>query len=229
MKKATIGIICLLLIIVLFIYTNFTIDFTEPAISWRHRIYQIESPPLSAPAKPVIYLYPEEPTDVSVILNYDGILEYTYPVYNGGWNVTAYPDGTLINHSDGREYSYLFWEGCGEADYDLSKGFVIKGADTVAFLQEKLSYMGLLPKEYNEFIVYWAPRMQNNAYNFITFQGKAYTDTAELIITPEPDSILRVYMTFTPLDEPFEIEEQILNSFVRKRFTVIEWGGCMLG
>ena len=183
----------------------------------------------NAPKKPVIYLYPEEPTDVTVVLNYNGVLEFTYPEYHDGWSVTAYPSGNLINHSDGKEYSYLFWEGRGKADYDLSKGFVVKGGDTAAFLQDKLSYMGLLPREYNEFIVYWLPQMQNNAYNFITFQGEAYTDTAELIITPEPDSILRVYMTVTPLDKPFDIEEQTLTPFVRTGFTVIEWGGCMLG
>ena len=110
----------------------------------------------------------------------------------------------------------------------MIKGFVVKGEDTVLFLQEKLAYMGLLPREYNEFIVYWVPRMQNNAYNFITFQEEAYTEIAELIINPEPDSILRVYMTYIPLDEPIEIEEQVLKPFTREGFAVIEWGGCIL-
>ena len=142
--------------------------------------------------------------------------------------MTAYPDGTLINHRDGREYSYLFWEGRGPAEYDLSRGFVVRGEDTVGFLQEKLSYLGLLPVEYNEFIVYWLPRMQNNAYNLITFQQEAYTDTAELIITPAPDSMLRVFMVFTPLEEPIGIEEQVLQTFVRTGFAVIEWGGAEL-
>lgn len=178
-----------------------------------------------APEKPVIYLYPVEPAEITVHLDYNGILGFTYPAYDNGWHVTAYPDGTLINQSDGREYSYLFWEGCGEADYDLSKGFVVGGEDTVEFLQDKLSFMGLLPKEYNEFIVYWAPRMQNNDYNFITFQSGAYTDTAALVISPAPDSVLRIHMTFTPLDEPFEIEEQVLSPFARTGFTVVEWGG----
>ena len=35
---------------------------------------------------------------------------YTYPTYNDGWEVTAYPDGRLINKADGTEH-YLFWEG----------------------------------------------------------------------------------------------------------------------
>ena len=38
--------------------------------------------------------------------------------------------------------------------------------------------MGLTPREYNEFIVYWLSKMQHNAYNLIAFQGSEYTDHA---------------------------------------------------
>lgn len=156
----------------------------------------------------------------------DGTLDCTYPDYNGGWNVTAYPDGTVINHADGKEYSYLYWEGTQNATFDLSEGFVVKGSDTVSFLQDKLACMGLTPKEYNEFIVYWLPQMQNNAYNLITFQGNAYTDSAQLKITPEPDSLLRVFMAYKALDEEIELPEQSLAEFQRTGFAVVEWGGC---
>ena len=176
--------------------------------------------------KPVIYLYPTEKTDVSVNLKLDGKITCTYPEINKGWNVTAYPDGKVINKSDGKEYSYLYWEGESNTKYDMSKGFVVKGEDTAKFLQEKLSYMGLSPREYNEFIVYWLPQMQNNKYNLITFQGKAYTDSAKLDISPKPDSMLRVFMAYKPLNKPIDIEEQKLATFERKGFTVVEWGGC---
>ena len=85
--------------------------------------------------------------------------------------------------------------------------------------------MGLTPKEYNEFIVYWFPKMQGNAYNLIHFAGKEYTDNALLTITPKPDSMLRVFMVFKPLEKPVEIKEQKLEHFERKGFSVIEWGG----
>jgi len=188
-----------------------------------------ESPAYAEAAKPVIYLYPEEPIEINVVLNFDGILEFTYPLYNDGWVVTAYPDGTLINHADEREYSYLFWEGHSKTEYDMSKGFVVKGEDTVVFLQDTLAFMGLIPREYNEFIVFWLPFMQNNAYNLIAFQDEAYTETAELIITPEPDSVLRVFMAFKPLVKFVEIEEQVIAPFTREGFTAIEWGGANLG
>lgn len=131
----------------------------------------------------------------------------------------------IINLADGKEYSYLFWEGKDNTKYDFSKGFVVKGEDTKEFLQEKLSYLGLLPHEYNEFIVYWLPKMQDNKYNLITFQGEAYTENAALTISPQPDSILRVFMAYKPLKKNIDIEEQELSSFERKGFTVVEWGG----
>lgn len=179
-------------------------------------------------AKPVIYLYPEEATEVSVRLEYNGHLTCTYPEYMGGWNVIAYPDGKIVNQADHKEYSYLFWEGDDRIEYDMSKGFVVKGEDTADFFREKLEYMGLAPSEYNEFIVYWLPKMQDNPYNLITFQGESYTENAKLMITPEPDSILRVFMAYQPLDRPVLVEEPLLYPFERKGFTVVEWGGTMV-
>ena len=183
---------------------------------------------MPAPLKPVIYLYPEEETDVHVELDFNGRLTHTYPKYSeNGWDVTAQPDGTLTD-KDGYEYSYLFWDGISNKSYDMSKGFVVKGEDTASFLREKLSYMGLTPREYNEFIVYWMPQMENNKYNLITFQQEEYTENAKLNITPEPDSMLRVFMTYKALDEYADVPEQDLPTFERKGFSVVEWGGAVI-
>lgn len=176
--------------------------------------------------KPVIYLYPEQEQEVYVQLELDGEFTCTYPEYDNGWKVKAYPDGTLRDQVTGKEYNYLFWEGTSETEYDLSRGFVVEGKDTAGFLEEKLAYLGLNEKERNEFIVYWLPRMEDNKYNLITFQGKAYTEHAKLKISPEPDSILRVFMVYKPLDKAIDIPEQELEPFEREGFTVIEWGGA---
>ena len=175
--------------------------------------------------KPVIYLYPEQKTAVSVSLDYAGTLTATYPAYENGWHVTAEPDGTLYDEA-GNEYSYLFWEGESKPDYDFSKGFCVAGADTADFLHETLAEIGLTPKEYNEFIVYWLPKMQDNPYNLISFQSEAYTDAAKLDIDPTPDSVLRVFMAWKPLHRAQSIEPQTFTSFARDGFTVVEWGGC---
>ncbi len=141
--------------------------------------------------------------------------------------MTAYPDGHLINKEDNKEYNYLFWEGANKSviNYDLSEGFVVKGEDVREFLQNTLLKFGLTPKEYNEFIVYWYPKMKDNKYNLIHFAGNKYTDNAKLIIMPKPDSILRVFMVFKPLNEFINISPQIIPEFQRTGFTVIEWGG----
>ena len=178
--------------------------------------------------KPVIYLYPTETTEVSVLIEHRGVIDYTYPPYNESWSVIAHPDGKIINKADNKEYSYLFWEGHGARPYDFSEGFVVKGCDTTEFLQEKLAFMGLTPKEYNEFIVYWDPQLQDNKYNLISFQGEQYTEDVKLIIDPEPDSILRVFMAVKPLNKAIDVPEQKLSSFDRTGFTVVEWGGSII-
>lgn len=198
---------------------HFPVDWCED-----ERVIEIATMEMAA-RKPVIYLYPEKTTEISVELEYDGVLTTTYPAYHNGWKVTAQPDGTLTNHADGREYSYLFWEGEGYGEPDFSEGFVVKGEDTVSFLQETLAAMGMMPKEYNEFIVYWLPYLQNNAYNLISFQWENYEEAAKLHITPEPDNLLRVFMAFKALDEPMDLPEQKLPVLQREGFTVVEWGG----
>ena len=77
----------------------------------------------------------------------------------------------------------------------------------------------------NEFIVYWLPLMEHNKYNLISFQADVYTNSAKLYITPTPDSLLRVFMAYVPLEEKVDIEPQQLETFERKGFTVVEWGG----
>lgn len=176
-------------------------------------------------AKPVIYLYPAEETEVTVALDYDGELTCTYPAYDNGWTVTARPGGTLTDAS-GQTYNYLYWEGVSDTEYDFSQGFCVPGAETAAFLEDALARLGLDRREANEFIVYWLPRMESSAYNLISFQSGAYTDHAVLTVTPEPDSVVRVFMAWKALKRPVEIPEQSLPAFDRSGFTVVEWGGA---
>lgn len=204
------------LILIIFMVLSFFVTIVQPE---RHESHGFD--------KPVIYLYPQTIQDTTVQLFYNGELKSTYPSYDysiNGWRVTAYPDGKIID--DRKEYSYLFWDGISKsASYDLAKGFVVRGEDTEEFLQEALSKMGLMPKEYNEFIVYWLPKMEFNKYNLIHFADKEYTDIAKLKVTPQPDSLLRVFMVFKPLKKEINVMPQELKPFRRNGFAVVEWGG----
>ena len=177
-------------------------------------------------AKPIIYLYPEKDTVCSVKLDVSGGITCSYPEYkeNGWENFTAKPDGTLI-FPDGKEYYALYWEGKGVTGLDMTAGFCVKGSDTASFLSDILPKLGLNAKEANEFIIYWLPRMQNNAYNLISFLTAAYTDNAKLTVTPEPDTVIRVFMAYKPLQKQVEIEPQTIETPQRNGFTVVEWGG----
>jgi hypothetical protein len=177
--------------------------------------------------KPVIYLYPEAETEVSVKLRVDGGLTCTYPAYGDGWRVTAAPDGTLTD-GKGQTYNYLYWEGQMNVDFDLSAGFCVRGTDTAAFLEDALQKLGLNRREANEFIVYWLPLMEGNPYNIISFQTDAYTDAAALDISPAPDTVIRVFMAWKRSENFVEMEPQNLTAPPRTGFTVIEWGGTQI-
>lgn len=179
-----------------------------------------------APEKPVIYLYPEEETSVHVELDFNGTVTSVYPAYKNGWDVVAKPDGALTDPETGREYYCLFWEGVSAVPYDLSEGFVVAGEDTESFLEDALKKLGLTDREANEFIIYWLPRMEGNAYNLISFQKEVYTDNAVLTVEPAPDTVLRVFMAYKPLEAPAEIPAQTLESVQREGFTLVEWGGA---
>ena len=107
---------------------------------------------------------------VEAAMDFDGQLTSTYPEYGDGWSVLAAPDGTLTDPATGREYYCLFWEGVTDAEYDFSTGFCVSGQDTADFLEDALARLGLTDREADEFIIYWLPRMEGNAYNLISFQ-----------------------------------------------------------
>lgn len=175
--------------------------------------------------KPLIYLYPTHETEVSVKLGKPENLTTTYPKYEDGWVVTAKPDGTLSDAA-GRTYYGLYWEGK-DAEVNISsEGFVVKKQDTIAFLEEKLSILGLTEREANEFIIYWLPKLEENPYNYIRFETKSKIDAAmPLEITPQPDSIIRIMIDFKGLEAPIEVTPQDLQTPQREGFTVVEWGG----
>ena len=190
-------------------------------------VTEVEDDYFAVCAKPVIYLYPEQKMNVSVTLDYDGTLTCTYPEYHNGWNVTACPDGTLTDQK-GQSYNYLYWEGLTKMSYDFSEGFCVSGSETAEFLDKALSELGLTRKEANEFIVFWLPLMKENPYNIISFQTDKYTDHARLTITPEPDTVIRVFMTYQPSDEEITMKPQLLTSTERTGFTAVEWGGTLV-
>ena len=177
--------------------------------------------------KPMIYLYPEEITEVTVKLGKPELLTTTYPKYNDSWNVTAYPNGDLKDNN--KTYYGLYWEGLNTLNPTFEDGFVVSKENLISFLEEKLNILGLTEREANEFIIYWLPILEQNEFNLIRFESiEEINNQMPLIINPTPDSIIRVLMEYKPLDKEIDIKEQKLTTPVREGFTLVEWGGTII-
>ncbi|MFT5778141.1 MAG: hypothetical protein ACI837_001097 [Crocinitomicaceae bacterium] len=179
-------------------------------------------------AKPVIYLYPEVSTQVSVQIDIVGANPFYYPSYDGRWECMVLPNGKI--HMGDNSYNYLFWEAESIGTTLLHReGFIVQKNDVVSFLEKQLSSIGFTSKEQADFITYWAPKLIQNDQNFIQFMfNDACDELAELNISPTPDNIYRIYMLWQPTETTFEVKEQEMLPINRAGFSVLEWGGMEL-
>lgn len=177
--------------------------------------------------KPIIYLYPEQTQEVSVKLGNEELVTVSYPKYEDSWEVSAEPNGDLTDLETGRKLYALYYESNALTRFKVEdEGFVIKGEDSAEFLEEKLEILGLNYKEAEEFIVYWLPKLEANKYNYIRFATREEIEkNMPLEISGEPDSVIRVIMTYKGLRKPIEVKEQKLTTPSREGFVVVEWGG----
>jgi hypothetical protein len=213
-------------------YEEFLKD--HPVIYWQDpfgniaEFTSVKYKPMAECGKPVIYLYPEKDTKVRVQVAPTGGFKITEPAYNNGWEVLAKPNGELYNYNDKTTYPYLFWEGYGLNYIQPKTGFVVKKENVEKFLEEKLAKLGLIKKEYDEFIAFWLPKMQDKNYYFITFvPQEQFNQLAPLNISPKPDTIIRVFMDYAGLDYPVRVQAPEIVTPVRIGFTVVEWGGAL--
>lgn len=179
--------------------------------------------------KPIIYLYPPDTMDVDVKVELPGVLTNTYPQYNDGWQVKAFPNGE-IQDKNGRNYYSLYWEGDMANLFELNSGTVVHRDETISFLETQLDNLGLNEREANEFIIFWMPILNASPYNLIHFSTTEYDSKVPLSIHPQPDHLIRIMMLYQPLDAPFACEPQYLEktNIDRTGFTVVEWGGSKI-
>ncbi len=176
--------------------------------------------------KPVLYLYPEKEENVNVTFAHPELLTTTYPKYNNGWEVTAKPNGDLLLNN--KYYYALYWEENTYNKVDFHEGFYVTKENAIPFLEDKLTTLGLTPREQNEFIMYWLPILEKNEQSVVYFE---LTDSLQknnaLNITPTPDSLLRIRIHVKKVDNKVDIKEQVLPTFERTGFTAVEWGGVI--
>lgn len=177
--------------------------------------------------KPIIYLYPTEDKQVSIKLLNEENITCSYPKYRNEWKVLAQSNGNLIDLDTNRQLYSLYYESKSNIDFGVEKeGFVVKGNETAEFLEEKLAILGLTERESEEFIVYWLPKLEANEYNYIRFATTdEINENMPLEINPNPDTIIRVLMTYKGLEKQIDVQEQELVTPNRKGFVAVEWGG----
>lgn len=227
-KKAKIIIVILCLIIVLVVGALVYLHFNEEVVDTPNYNDSPHIPLNYGPdeKKPIIYIYPEEEMDLTIKLGIPNNISYSYPEYNNGWEVKAYPGGKLIDKKTNRELYALYWEGKVDKEVKINEGFVVRDEDTTKFLEEKLSILGLNDREIEEFIIYWMPILKENKYNLIRFATpEEINEYMPLEVSIKPDTMIRVLMEYKPLDERVEVEEQVLKQTTRSGYTIVEWGG----
>lgn len=208
------------------------IAFKDVFDRWHVLKSTVLAPPVEC-GKPVIYLYPQEPTDVRVQVRPDGGFTVTDPVYpSGGWRVHAQPNGQLTDLHTGTTYPYLYWEGNSSVPYARPhRGWVVARDELDAFFERTLAAQGLNAQERADFRDFWVARMRRNPspYFFVTYASRAFIDrAAPLAITPRPDTVIRVLMDYVPLlsrDAMGAVAPLPLVAQPRTGFTVVEWGG----
>ncbi len=178
--------------------------------------------------KPVIYLYPQKDTKVSVKVGIDSFTK-TIPAYGNGWNVLAHVGGLLTNLADNKNYPYLFWEGNSLKNLTAPSGWTLKKSEVESALPVALHKMGLSASETRDFMEFWAPRLAQESKDYIEFSfvGNELMDQiAPLTISPKPDTVLRVFMYYRGVDSA-GLPMQNYTAPARKGFTVVEWGGTL--
>ncbi|MBM3283023.1 hypothetical protein FJY90_02105 [Candidatus Gottesmanbacteria bacterium] len=119
--------------------------------------------------KPAIYLYPQNPTELSVKVKPEGRITVSDPEHGeDGWKVIAYPDGSLTRSDlvggptsmDSIIYPYLYYE------TELTKvkvpqeGWIVAKEELPGFFGSILPELGLNKKEMQDFLDYWVPKLE---------------------------------------------------------------------
>lgn len=184
---------------------------------------------LSPYCKPAIYLYPQQRTDVNVLIAPKGKLTLAIPKYSqSGWSVTANPSG-VINYQNGT-YDYLYYEA--EIPDSLiekpNEGFVVKYEELVTLFNDLLPKLGLNEKESSQFSEYWLKALSNSSYYFVGVVAQNNLNfIAPITINPSPHTIIRVTLYFQALEQNVRVTNPMITTPKRDGFTMVEWGGIV--
>lgn len=173
-------------------------------------------------AKPNIYLYPEEKSDVAVSLEMSqGTWVFaSYPEYVDGWSVSVEPDGLI----DGA-YDYLFYEAKLEGEFQRNKGWAVPQEEVISWFEKTLFEYGFNEREVDDFISYWAENLPwEPCYNIYPQLDEEISSAVGLVVDPMPASVLRLWFLLDGSETCSALTAPQIPVFSREGFTVTEWG-----
>ena len=184
--------------------------------------------------EPIIYLYPKSETRITVSIEPPMQVVTSWPRAThdkqNGWQVSAKSTGELSVFESPKTYPYLFWEGHSFGLPDPDIGNIVSREQMETFLTTHLNSFGLNDREKEDFLTYWLPQLKSHPFYLIYFFDRNDLDrAAPLSISPIPETLIRVWINYIPLQKPIGLPKQSLPTFKteRKGFTVVEWGGIL--
>lgn len=175
--------------------------------------------------KPAVYLYPLESSNIKVKVDVNGKLTLTEPPYENGWDVNVTPDGTIEN-----KYDYLFYEANLNKIELPDEGWIVEYCKLENWFDEYLPQLGLNIKEKDQFKEYWLKDLKRaNYYEIKLLDNNFLKENMNLIVSPKPQTLIRLNFYFKPLSEKREIKNPEIKTPERNGFTVVEWGGINTG
>ncbi|TLU83147.1 MAG: hypothetical protein FDX30_08795 [Chlorobium sp.] len=208
------------IVLALFASLSFTSGFCDDTVPGSWRKADLEQ----VVKKPALYLYPESKTTVEVRLGPKGRITKTIPEYKDKWKVTVDSKGRID-----RKYRYLFYEA--QLDTPIAQpqeGWCVRSGELGTWMRSHLPLFGLNSREAKDFRAYWLKNLPKSTCWIIRMiQPEVVDDQLGLIIRPEPKSLLRVLLHFTPSKEMVKLREPEIRRFEREGFVAVEWGGII--
>ncbi|HNQ25300.1 MAG TPA: PEGA domain-containing protein [Methanoregulaceae archaeon] len=171
--------------------------------------------------KPSIYLYSDHDLTAQVRLMPESAITVSDPVYQPGmgWQAAIW-NGSLNGKGD-----FLFYEGMvPDSGWQKREGYVIRATYRGQDMAFMLGQYGFNEKETAEFIDYWVSPLPGDVdYVFYPQETGAVEQVMPLIISPEPDDVMRIWFCAEPLiSAPAQVTSP--EKIVREGFYVVEWG-----
>lgn len=173
--------------------------------------------------KPNLYLYPEETSEVDVLLTPAWGCEITQsiPEYGDGWHVTVEPSGLI----DG-QYTYLFYESEIPRRFPLGEGWSVPAGDLAEFFEQTLTAYGFTALETFDFVDYWTVHLPVAPYYGVypITEATFLDPLVSLDIQPIPDSLFRLWLVISPEEQAQSLPVPAVTPMTRIGFTAAEWG-----